>query len=988
MSIAKRIVGVISAVCCAVNLVVPGLTSYAVSDSLTDCGLNYTEQTGYDFNNFDCGYSSAEWINAAPGKNWSVNPTTFTLLLIGIGEYSSALNSSGTDFDLDDAFFGSLEASLKNARSNGVTVGIRLRYDANGYENPEPATFEKVLNHIDQLGASGLLDKYEDTITYVESGLVGSWGEQWGGKYTSLECKAQILERFLEITPDTISVSVRTPNTVRTWLSMYCNIETTAADMSCTISDPVFAKRYSRIGLYNDGYMGSDSDLGTYSNRVGETAWLSGAAMYGGEFSGNDEWRLKYTTWQPANALPEMYYTGLSHINCNIYRGKTASGKYSTREEAQKRLDEIGLLYESSGLGNYDFGGEIAENDGSYVASWKWMGYDDFVFDSELDALCGVECDNSAFYGETVWQFIRAHLGYRYVIRSAEMTGSADPGGKLNLRFDMENTGFADAPKDKEAELILTDGVTRFTYDTGINPRNWKSGEKTSENISVTLPETLTGGDWDVYLRISNLNDDSADDSLFCTQLANKDIIYSSELGANYIGKITVSGKKTEQLPEAGNKRASGYYPAETAINVGDSDCVSLLDRAYTFEESDHCGFTFLYKADGIESGSVRLGNWYLSASHENNGYSSAYTTYGLNTMNLTLEENGYYLLNIPFFGCVFNMDISSTAGQTRINALNINDPRNYWSDDTYTIVGENSSFTIMPIGFAEGSPSGYSVTYHLPDGDVVFSGDYGLKDVSSQSITNKKAVTALSLLDREYPGSYVDVSGITRVFKGFTTKENDESCIISESFIAIGDIELYPYYEIDKSASNFNSVTSKLNGITDSQGIRYILDESTMTASAGDGSAWENNSGLGTQSVSSIVIPAFVVSDGKKYAVTSVAENAFASDVNLKNAVLPNTVSIIGENAFYIGTELSIYSDSSALKNGSASDFAITEMTSKTVPGDVNFDSLVNAADLVAMQKYILGRNTVINTPAADLDGSGCVNSIDTALLRRTLFE
>lgn len=41
------------------------------------------------------------------------------------------------------------------------------------------------------------------------------------------------------------------------------------------------------MGLYNDGYMGSNSDLGTFSNREIETNWLhrvTEETYYGGEF--------------------------------------------------------------------------------------------------------------------------------------------------------------------------------------------------------------------------------------------------------------------------------------------------------------------------------------------------------------------------------------------------------------------------------------------------------------------------------------------------------------------------------------------------------------------------------------------------------------------------------------------------------------------------------------------------------------------------------
>ena len=196
----------------------------SAEELLKDSGLNYTESTAYDLHSCDSGYTSAIWIRTQPGKNWTTSVTKYSLLLIGIGGYSSAMNNNGVDYDFDGIFFTSLEATLQSARANGATVGLRFRYDDNGTTNPEPAEFSQVLRHIEQIGESGLLEKYEDVISFMETGFVGSWGEQWGGKYTSLEYKAQVLDEFLNITPDSIPVLVRTPNTFRQWLSDYCGI--------------------------------------------------------------------------------------------------------------------------------------------------------------------------------------------------------------------------------------------------------------------------------------------------------------------------------------------------------------------------------------------------------------------------------------------------------------------------------------------------------------------------------------------------------------------------------------------------------------------------------------------------------------------------------------------------------------------------------------------------------------------------------------------
>jgi hypothetical protein len=941
-------------------------------ESLIDSGLNYTEDTNYDATAVDCGYTSTIWISAAPGKYWNADVTRYTLLLIGIGGYSSGMNEDGVDYDFDEAFFTSLENALKSARENGTTVGLRFRYDDKGATNPEPADFSQVLHHIEQIGESGLLEKYEECISFVETGMVGSWGEQWGGKYTSLSYKAQVLDAFLNITPDSIPVTVRTPNTVRQWLSDYCGITTTASDMSYEITDPELAAKADRIGLYNDGYMGSDSDLGTFSNREGETQWLSGTSAYGGEFSGADAWRMKYTTWQPVYALPEMYRTHLLRINSNLLRDKTATASFSTQEEAQAKLDEIDALYESAGLSDFDYAGTITESDGSYTASWKWMGYDDFIFDAELDAELGVDCDNTAFYGQTVWQFMRAHLGYRFVLRDAKLSASAAPGEKMTLQFSVENTGFSAPTKDKEVEVLLTNGTITYTYPTALNAADWESASLHTENLDLNLPENMPGGEWKVYLRISGLNADAADDTKYAVRFANADLQYDETLAANYVGRIAVSGEPDALTSVPEDHRPAGAYEIGEEFTLDETTTAAMLDKVYTFKEDGHYGFTILYRIEGITE-PLQLGNWYAGWSIGSSGYSSAYTTYGLNTMNLSVTEDGYYALHIPFYGAAFNCTGASVGGETVLKSLTLNDDRNYWSEDTCTLLNGNSNVKITPIALVEGGPEGYDVTFHMPEGDISFTGSYGFEDTLSQRISNVSAVTVLSLPDVPEGADYVDEDGNCYKFLGFTTREGDKSCLIDEDFPAIGTIELYPCYELDKSATDLNSRTAVLTNGADEQGVRYILHEETMTATVGDGSGWENNAGL--SAASSIILPAYVEQDGKTYQVTAVKANAFAGDTGLSEAVIPDTVTEIGEGAFYTGTVLYVYENGTPAKLLADTEYTVEYLEAAGLCGDVNVDGNVNILDVILINRNLLGSSELSaqgkTNADTDLDGT-----------------
>lgn len=462
----------------------------AQSPKMKDSGISYTETVG-TINNPACGYTSTCWANCKPNATPTYNPTgNIVLFFIDIGAFSSGVNGTtnddgtyidGTDYDLDETFFSSWRTTFENCRKNGCMIALRFRYDANGKDKPEPATFDKVLDHIRQIKESGILEEYKDIIAYVESGFVGKWGEQHGGKYTSVEDKAKVLDAMLDCVPDPIPVTVRTPDIFSKWVGIERK----------DLADYESSGEELRVGLYNDGYMGSDSDLGTFSNRAIETDWLSKQTLtsyYGGEFSGNLDWAKKYDTYLPENAVPEMYKTHLSYINGNIFQ-----------------------LYKDYTFGeNYDVDG----------------------------------VDNSAYYGQNVFQFIRDHIGYRFVLRKSELSESVEQGGTLSLHFDVENTGFANPIPEQKVEIILEQNGNFIRTPVSVNSNKWYSCTTSDELLELNLPDSLPAGDWNAYLKISCGNNTVDQLNLRSVQFANEDV-WNASLGANYLGNFTVTETDT-----------------------------------------------------------------------------------------------------------------------------------------------------------------------------------------------------------------------------------------------------------------------------------------------------------------------------------------------------------------------------------------------------------------------------------------------------------
>lgn len=481
---------------------------------LVDSGINYTE-TVETISNPGAGYTSTIWYTCKPGDTPVYNPTgNLVLMFVDIGAFSSGSNgvtaddgiyTEGTDIPLDDAFFTNIRKTLDNCRKNGCTAAMRFRYDDMGKQNPEPSTFEFMMSHIQQIKENGFLSEYQDIIAFVESGFVGAWGEQWGGKYTTVEDKAKVLDAMLDCVPSPIPVTVRTPDIFAKW----AGIE--RSELVNYTPEP--GSEASRVGMYDDGYMGSDIDLGTYSDREAETTWLSRQTLtsyFGGEFSGNIEFAKKYDTYLPKNAIPEMYKTHLSYINSNIF-----------------------TLYQ------------------------------DYIFGTEYDV---PGADNSAYYGQTVFQFIRDHLGYRFVLRDSDLSAEVKQGESLELNFAVENTGFANPIMPEKAEIMLEKDGNYIKTEAEIDTSKWYSCTTSENDLQLKLPGGLETGNWNVYLKLSVGNNTLDQMGMRSVHFANQNV-WNASLGANYLGTFCVT--ENEDTAELTN---GTFYQSNTDAPISVSN--------------------------------------------------------------------------------------------------------------------------------------------------------------------------------------------------------------------------------------------------------------------------------------------------------------------------------------------------------------------------------------------------------------------------------
>ena len=100
-------------------------------------------------------------------------------------------------------------------------------------------------------------------ITAVEFGLIGPWGEMHSSTVANQTTYNTLIPEYLSATPESMKILLRRPKFVYSYYGYSL----------ATLKD--FSVSFNRLGVYNDGYLGSETDLGTYDDRASEVDWLS-----------------------------------------------------------------------------------------------------------------------------------------------------------------------------------------------------------------------------------------------------------------------------------------------------------------------------------------------------------------------------------------------------------------------------------------------------------------------------------------------------------------------------------------------------------------------------------------------------------------------------------------------------------------------------------------------------------------------------------------
>lgn len=379
---------------------------------------------------------------------------SLVLLEINLKEYSSSsISPSG---------LAQIDALFSAASQNRSQLIVRFLYDWDGRPDlTEPDDLRIVREHICQL--ADVINRHTDCVFILQGCLTGAYGEMHDGRFSTPSMQKELIRLLAEKTDPSIFLAVRTPWMQRTF---------TETELSVTSGNAFSGTLQSRLGLFNDGMFGSGTDLGTYAEPDN-----SGESDPSGESEGSAGFMRPWSRPKELD-FQNRLCTYLPNGGEAVY--VTSYGAYPSciRDLMQMHVSFLNSEY-----------------DPNLLRYWKENNCSD----------TGQFLSSSLFDNVSVYDYIAAHLGYRYSVTSCRVRRGF-LSGKIRFDITLRNTGFSSAYRQFLTTLSLknTADGTEKTYDIPFDNR-YLPGNGAQKTLSLSIPSgELPEGTWEVCLKMKD----------------------------------------------------------------------------------------------------------------------------------------------------------------------------------------------------------------------------------------------------------------------------------------------------------------------------------------------------------------------------------------------------------------------------------------------------------------------------------------------------
>lgn len=336
---------------------------------------------------------------------------------------------------LSEEALKSIEEIFQMFTLNEKQMIVRFVYDweGKGVLN-EPKDIEIILNHMQQL--SGLLKKYTEYIYILQGLFIGSWGEMHNTRYLTQRSITRLARQLYECSGEKTQIALRCPSFWRMVFRTYQPLDSRTAFTDI---------QKARFSLFNDAITASETDFGTYGEISSKEA-----GSYG------DKW-IRREELEFQNNLCRYVSNGGEVINKCHYND--AGPGIETLKEM--RVSYLHSIYDKEVLDKWK-----SVKSGMSDALWK---------------------DKSAF------EYITAHLGYRFTIEGAELSFLSGRRGSLKAVLKIVNRGFAPCYHKFIVKFIVRTASFSMVkeYEADTDTRMWMPDEQVELETLISLDEPL-----------------------------------------------------------------------------------------------------------------------------------------------------------------------------------------------------------------------------------------------------------------------------------------------------------------------------------------------------------------------------------------------------------------------------------------------------------------------------------------------------------------
>lgn len=402
--------------------------------------------------------------------------------------------------DLTASALSQVDSILSAWSKTGIQLILRFLYDWDGQNlQSEPKELSQILKHMEQVGP--IINSYASSVYLIQGIFVGNWGEMNNTVHMGDGQMQTLIEKLADVTDPSIFLSVRTPaqlrsivknqigNPIQNWIP----VDKTLA-FNGTLP--------SRLGLYNDGMLGSANDTGTYGDKKAPEIKTSSndtnyndMSLNSGDTNYSDAW-IREDELAFQNELCQYVPNGGEVIIDNEYN----DFDHAIRDLAMMHVSYLNSAYDATVLDKWKASVYHADN-----VSQSNLVTDTNITNTEYSNSVNV---SDAFDGMNGYDYIERHLGYRYVLRDSKLKFHPLFDDSAVLTVDVENVGFANCYRPLDATVAVVSNATGkcvSSVNVDTDPRFWNSGEKTSFTVPIDVRGLEKEATYTIYLSCADM---------------------------------------------------------------------------------------------------------------------------------------------------------------------------------------------------------------------------------------------------------------------------------------------------------------------------------------------------------------------------------------------------------------------------------------------------------------------------------------------------